>query len=592
MKLSACIVAKNEENNIAFCLQSLQDIVEEIIVVDTGSTDRTVAIAEQFHAKVYFYKWQEDFAAAKNFALEKASGDWIIFLDADEYFTTETIGNVRSIIAKHAKECDAYLLKMINIDVDNGNKQLDDFYAMRIFKNSDQLRFFGKVHEELRFVDGKRKAMYQVDESEIKLYHTGYSKKKMKLKCQRNLKILLAELKENPQNINLYRYLADVYHGLEDYENAFKYAKMDIETGKKEISYASRSYRVINNSLVKMNAPKSEIEHYLIKSIKAFPSLPDFYAEYALLKYNSQEYDEAFSLLTKAMELHRIYHDMETSLFAIKMSITYLMFGLLYQRKNDYSEAINYYQKTLEIDKYYPEAFISLFKLIQQQDEAHVIAFLNTIYDSKNQKDVEFLIHHIGLINKGKIYWYYYHKLNIPIKRMGKPVYTDVELRQIMFLTLAIILTGDKHKLCEVEHSLPINYQNVVHRYMKISNKQLEEADFAIYKNILLELLLIDENNILDQFIALSKEFKQEKIFEIARNLQEKNYLMQALSLFEHILNANSALDLMQVYYQAGICAYQIKDYVRVANYFERAIQLGYKDNDVKEFLTWSVEKS
>lgn len=592
MKISACVIAKNEEQNIGICLESLQSIVDEIIVIDTGSVDQTIAVAKAFHAKVYHYEWQEDFAATKNFALEKVSGDWIIFLDADEYFAPETIGNVRNVINKHANECDAYLLKMINIDVDNGNKYLDDFFAMRIFKNSKILCFFGKVHEELRFIDGKRKALYQVDEKEIVLYHTGYSKKRMKLKCQRNLKILLAELKENPQDINLYRYLADVYHGLEDYEHAVKYAKMDIETGKKEISYASRSYRVINNSLVKMNAPKIEIEHYLIKSIEAFPNLPDFYAEYALLKYNSQEYDEAFLLLTKAMKLQQNYHDMETSLFALKMPITYLIFGLLHQRKNDFSQAIAYYQKTLEIDKYYPEAFTSLFQLIHQQDEAYVIAFINTIYDIKNQKDIEFLVHQIGLINKEKIYYYYYNKLNLSKKGAEEKVYTYDKIRYIIFLTLALLLSNDREKAKEVYNVLPSNYKNIVYRYMGIIDENLTEIDFEIYKNILLELLLTDEKETLNKYVALSKEFDQEKICEIAKNLQVKQCFLQALFLYEYIFKSEPASGLVDAYYQAGFCAYQLGDYAKVVSYFEQALKLGCQENDIKEFLAWSVEKS
>ena len=86
MKLAACVITKNEADTIGKCLTSLQDIVDEIIVVDTGSTDDTVAIAEQHNAKVYFYEWKNDFASAKNFALDQTAADWIIFLDADFYF--------------------------------------------------------------------------------------------------------------------------------------------------------------------------------------------------------------------------------------------------------------------------------------------------------------------------------------------------------------------------------------------------------------------------------------------------------------------------------------------------------------------------
>lgn len=593
MKISACVIAKNEENNIAACLASLQLIADEIIMVDTGSTDRTIEIAKQFHAEVYSYLWQDDFSAAKNFALDKAKGDWIIFLDADEYFTPETIGNVRDVIAKHASECDGYLVKMINIDVDDEeNKPLDSFFATRIFKNVKELRFWGKVHEELRFSNGRRKALYQVDETEIVLYHTGYSQKRKRLKCQRNLKLLLEELKENPQNVNLYRYLADVYYGLEDYENAVKYAKFDIETGKKELSYASRSYRIISQALLQMHAPLSEQELYICKAIEAFPELPDFYVEYALLKYNSQDYDAAYTLLTKAVDLHEKYHEIETSLFLKKLPITYLMFGLLYQRKNDFSKAIDYYQKTLTLDKYYPEAFIALFGLLQNQEVDFIVGTLNELYDCKNKRDVEFLVAQIGAINKNKVYFYYNNKLNLLEKGAEEEVYAYEQLRQTMFLTLALLLLGNNNKVKQAETVLPSTYQHIIYRYMKMSDVKLTEVDFEVYKNILLELLLTTEKNVIGEYALLSQDFNEEKILEIARTLQEKSFFLQALSLYEFIFNMKGQSDLANTYYQAGFCAYQIRDYARTAKYFEQAIQHGYQENDLKEFLAWSVEKS
>ena len=83
LKISACVITKNEEKNIEKWLECMSELADEIILIDTGSEDHTVDIAEKYNAKIYHIKWENDFSKAKNYAIEKASGDWIIFLDAD-----------------------------------------------------------------------------------------------------------------------------------------------------------------------------------------------------------------------------------------------------------------------------------------------------------------------------------------------------------------------------------------------------------------------------------------------------------------------------------------------------------------------------
>ena len=104
MRISACMIAKNEEKNIARCINSYKSIVDEIVVIDTGSTDRTIEIAQDLGAVVYNYRWNNDFAAAKNYALSKVNGDWAIVLDADEYFEQAQVGMLRSYLQKLLKK--------------------------------------------------------------------------------------------------------------------------------------------------------------------------------------------------------------------------------------------------------------------------------------------------------------------------------------------------------------------------------------------------------------------------------------------------------------------------------------------------------
>lgn len=148
MKISACLIVKNEANNIRNCINSFKDIVNEVIVVDTGSNDNTVQLAEECGAIVYFFEWINDFASAKNYALEKASGDWIIFLDADEFFDKSKISNLPPILQSIDKSFNAVACKMINIDPAT-KKVMDEITHVRIFRNKEYIRYVNPIHEML-----------------------------------------------------------------------------------------------------------------------------------------------------------------------------------------------------------------------------------------------------------------------------------------------------------------------------------------------------------------------------------------------------------------------------------------------------------
>ena len=133
LKITACYIVKNEAENLVKSIKSLKKQVNEIVVVDTGSTDNTMTVARKLGAKVYSFPWQDDFSKARNFALSKAKGDWLVLLDADEYFTANTAGNIRQIIHQ-AQQADALLIQMVNYDADMAEIQ-DYFYQLRIVRN-------------------------------------------------------------------------------------------------------------------------------------------------------------------------------------------------------------------------------------------------------------------------------------------------------------------------------------------------------------------------------------------------------------------------------------------------------------------------
>ena len=136
IRISACVITKNEEKNIGRWLENMKKVADEIIVVDTGSTDGTVELARQGGAQIFHFAWCDDFSAAKNFAIEKAHGDWILFLDADEYFAPKSLPKVRPIIRKYQanQKIVAIISQWINFDQDDHYRFIKEECQARIFR--------------------------------------------------------------------------------------------------------------------------------------------------------------------------------------------------------------------------------------------------------------------------------------------------------------------------------------------------------------------------------------------------------------------------------------------------------------------------
>src|SRR6516164_1479948 len=98
MSLSICLVTRNEEGKLDRLLRSVAGLAEEVIVADTGSTDRTVAIAQEHGARVVMHKWRDDFGAARNFVLDQANGDWILWVNPDEEWLAPAVPQARALL--------------------------------------------------------------------------------------------------------------------------------------------------------------------------------------------------------------------------------------------------------------------------------------------------------------------------------------------------------------------------------------------------------------------------------------------------------------------------------------------------------------
>jgi len=145
--LSLCMIVKNEEETLERCLLSCKEIFDEIIIVDTGSTDRTIEIANKFTNKVFDFNWVDDFSLARNYGIQKSTCDYFMWLDADDIINKENLEKLK-ILKKHITNEDVFMLKYA-ISFDKNNKPTFEYYRERICKNNGLFLFHDFVHEAI-----------------------------------------------------------------------------------------------------------------------------------------------------------------------------------------------------------------------------------------------------------------------------------------------------------------------------------------------------------------------------------------------------------------------------------------------------------
>jgi len=307
MHITACYITKNEEKCLARSVASIRGAYDDLLVVDTGSTDGTVALAKRLGARVVSFSWRDDFAAARNAAIEAATGDAILFLDADEYVSAATARHMRCVLEEaFAEGVDALLFHRVDIDGDEA-KVLGDVYALRAFRRTARLRFAGRIHEELRD-DGQDVANLKlVPDDAIRLYHTGYEAAVNRAKAERNLRILHEELAAAEQSHDaaaagrLYMYLAEAYRGIGDRVHAEEFARRDIAQGRRPVVDASRSYHLLLALLAQEPARSAERREVAEAAVRDFPELPEFHAELAVLRAEALDLAGAVREMTAAL---------------------------------------------------------------------------------------------------------------------------------------------------------------------------------------------------------------------------------------------------------------------------------------------------
>lgn len=346
--LSVCMIVKNEEKLLAQCLDSVEGVADEIIIVDTGSTDRTVEIARKHTDKIFSHQWQDSFSEARNHSLSYATCDWILQIDADEELFQEDIPILRGALAaaQNVPDIDAILVALLS---DLPGKITSKHYFPRIHRRG-RAHYEGIVHNQLVY-QGKDMV------AEIRFRHYGYalSPEEMEHKAQRSEALLLTQIEEDPDNTFAWRNLLRIYRNRGDYDKVVEKGQWVLDHPR---TTAEQRHSVASDMMVALTkmARYEEAEAVGLRALKEFPDDLDIIFYLGMLHMASGHLDNAVSRLKQFLSVKRAENRAEPRFSLLTMdhyaseAAVWNNLGRCDQRQGRATEAIEAYQHAIESD--------------------------------------------------------------------------------------------------------------------------------------------------------------------------------------------------------------------------------------------------
>jgi glycosyltransferase involved in cell wall biosynthesis len=311
-RVSVCIIAKNEEFNIEFCLKSILPIAHEIIILDTGSTDKTREVVGAFHEthlRLYETEWQNDFSKARNECISYASGDWIFSIDADEFLTEFSQNNIMGLLKKRETEetkADIYNFHILPPET----RATQPFFRATLFKNGKGIKFVRPIHEHLDLC-GKdlfivNCPLFTIQQIEKSHSHADYQRKE-----ENYINLLKKIILENPDkkdNYFYYKHLGDSYSNLGQDENSLSayyksyqiYQQYSLEK-KDRVFFTNLLVNMIRKLIFNFGNHKDAL--LLINELLDISDSTDGYSFLAFCKMSEGNYSEAIDIYKYTLEL-------------------------------------------------------------------------------------------------------------------------------------------------------------------------------------------------------------------------------------------------------------------------------------------------
>ncbi|AGF55745.1 glycosyltransferase involved in cell wall biosynthesis [Clostridium saccharoperbutylacetonicum] len=538
-QVSLCMIVKDEEEYLPRCLSSIKDIVDEIIIVDTGSSDKTVEIAKNFGAKIYYFKWNNDFSEARNESLKYATKDWILILDADDELNSESKETFKVLLNTELDEKAIYHFETLSYygnSIDNDNIAIN--LNPRLFKNNRGIHYEGEVHNQLISVKGDYNAVC----NEIKIYHYGYIDKRIisKDKRNRNIFILNEQIKKNPNDGFVYFNLGNEYGALDDMNKALECYYKAYEKFVPNTGYSSLLILRIIIANLKLKNYNKALEFVDIGSLY-YPKCTDFYFYKSLIWHELDRPTLQIKALEKCIELGEPPSELKF-IFGTWSYRAYYELGNVYMKYKDYNTAYNNYVEALKLKPDYIEPLYNIADVLKAQnvslEEMKRIMEESFPEDKKDYYNIiADLFYHVG----------YYSTALEYIKKYEDSV--NVTENTIILKSRCLIRNGDFEEYTNINDiDKKSSYYIVFSMYKVLSFILLNK-----YENALSIVNSINEDNLSDYnkkylrvYSELIKLFTKEPTKMLSEDENDKEYMNIILEVIE-ILLINDKFDELAV---------------------------------------------
>lgn len=399
--ISLCMIVKNEEDSLERCLHSVYRYLDEIILVDTGSTDRTVEIAKRYTDDIYHFEWINDFSAARNVSLRHATGKWILYLDADDYMEEKDIGNLREVLSRLDPQPDlVYQLPYVSLLGEDARGSTNISQAIRVFPNHMDLQFHRPIHEQ---VYSTRGLTLKAAELNIPIYHTGYKKSEIekKNKHERNLSIFQEMKKHSEYNAYDYFTLGNQFAVMGNHEEALEHYEKAIAIAPSNRPWIGVLYFSTLDSMMRLGK-SFEALAFSQEKMSPYAHYSDVHSHIANLTHSlgfwevsKQGYIDAIALAEK-----RSSQKLDPYILSPENSMTVPLKHLaqIYEKENNIAQSIYYLTKLLIAN---PKDILALSKLVElmslNESADSITSFLDKLLDHGNNPLVTMAIAKVAL---------------------------------------------------------------------------------------------------------------------------------------------------------------------------------------------------